>query len=128
MNSLLSQVAYKIKANFGTALQPDAAVVPLAATASSDPFTQIEVIISNVIGALTVVAGLFFVIYFIMAGVNWVTAGGDSGKIQKARDQMIQGAIGLVVIVMAYGLVGLISNLVGIHLLTPGQLLKDLQP
>jgi hypothetical protein len=80
---------------------------------------NLEKLISNGVGGLTMLAGLFFIFYFVMGGLNWVTAGGEQGKITKARDQMIQAVIGLVVIVMAYGLIGIVGKFVGLNILTP---------
>ncbi len=79
----------------------------------------LEKFISNAIGALTIIGGLFFIFYFVMGALNWITAGGDSGKITKARDQMIQGVTGMVVIVISYGLIGIIGSFVGLDLLHP---------
>ena len=75
--------------------------------------TSLTSLLSNMIGLLTVVAAISFVIYFLLGGVQWVTAGGDSSKVQKARDQMVQGVIGMVVVVISYGLIGLIGSILG---------------
>lgn len=83
--------------------------------------SNLEKFISNVVGALTVIASLFFIFYFVMGGLNWVTAGGDKGKVDKARDQMVQGVIGMIVIVISYGLLGVIGQFVGLDLLNPGR-------
>jgi len=80
---------------------------------------SLEVIISSVVGILTVIAGIFFVIFFFLAAFKWQTAGGDSGKVQKARDEMIQGVIGMIIIVAAYGIIGIIGSVVGIDILNP---------
>ena len=39
--------------------------------------TGTENLISTVIGFLTIVSGLAFIIYFIIAGFSWITAAGD---------------------------------------------------
>lgn len=95
---------------------------------ASESLTKLELIISAVIGMLTVIAGLFFVVSIILAGLDWIGAGGDSGKIQKARDRMIQGALGLVVIVLAYALVGVVGSVLGINILNPAATLTELLP
>jgi cytochrome bd-type quinol oxidase subunit 2 len=101
----------------GSAVRPDTAV------------NNVELFISNMIGLLTIVAGLFFVFYFIMGGLNWITAGGEQGKIEKARDQMVQSVIGMVVIVISYGLMGIIGKFLGIDILQPGNtFLMQLDP
>ncbi len=89
---------------------------------------NLENFISQILGILTVVASLFFIVNFMLAAVNWVTAGGDSSKIQKARDAMIQNTIGLIIVVGAYGIIGLIALIVGINILEPASILQTLIP
>jgi vacuolar-type H+-ATPase subunit I/STV1 len=124
--SLLAQ-ADTGQANFGPGLQADS---PLSQGASDNTqvLGNLEMIISNLIGFLTVIAGLFFLFYFLIAAINWVTAGGDSGKVQKARDQMVQGVMGLVVVIISYAVVGLIGSVVGIDILNPATTLGNLVP
>ncbi len=89
---------------------------------------NVEHFISNAIGGLTIIGGLFFIFYFVMGGVNWITAGGEQGKVTKARDQMIQGVIGMVVIVISYGLMGVIGGFVGFDFLHPAATFLKLVP
>jgi hypothetical protein len=97
-------------------------------TDASGALSTLELIISSVIGLFTVGGALLFIYAFIQGAVDWITAGGDSGKIQKARDRMIQGALGLVILVMAYAIIGLIGTVVGINILNPQKLLIELIP
>ena len=60
---------------------------------------------------LMVVGGLIVLLFFIQAAIEWITAGGDSGKIQKARDRMIQSTIGLIILVFSFVIVSFVSNL-----------------
>ncbi|HYD34893.1 MAG TPA: hypothetical protein VD999_02400 [Vitreimonas sp.] len=87
---------------------------------------NLELFVSQILGFLTVLAALFFIVYFVMGAFKWTAAGGDSGKVGKARDQMIQGVMGLIIIVAAYGVMGLIGRIVGIDVLSPGQSLLDI--
>ena len=89
---------------------------------------NLELMISNVVGFLTVFAGLFFIIQFVMASFSWVTSGGDSGKLQKARDKMVQGVLGLIIIISSYALIGLIGNIIGLDLVNIGDQILLLNP
>lgn len=88
----------------------------------------IETILSNIIGVVTILGGVFFILYFLLAAFSWLSAGSDSGKVEKARNQMVQGIIGLIVLVAAYSLVGLIGSIVGLNLLQPAQQIIPLIP
>lgn len=87
--------------------------------------TNLETFISQLLGLITVVGSLFFIVNFMLAALAWITAGGDAGKIQKARDQMVQSALGLVVMVGSYGIIGLIGSVVGINILQPAQTIQQ---
>jgi len=121
MLTLIAQAA-----DFGTDLVPKEGYGKnLTPTADSVGLT-IENIISNVLGTLTVIGAILFIIYFLWGSVDWITSGGDSGKVTSARNKMVQGAIGLIVLVLAYGLIGLIGTIVGVDVLHLNEQLKSI--
>ncbi len=83
---------------------------------------------SSIIGFLTVLGGVFFVIYMIIAGFEWLRAGGDTGQVEKARNRMINGAIGLLVMIISMGIVGIIGGVFGLDLLNPGEIFLNIIP
>lgn len=99
-----------------------------ALTTTANTLTTFELVISNLFAIATTVGGILFLYTFIMGALGWVTAGGDSGKITKARDQMVQGAIGLIILVAAYAIIGLIGSIVGINILYPADMIKAVIP
>lgn len=62
--------------------------------------------ISNMIRLATVVAGIYVLINFVLAGYDYITAG-DSKAGQKVRERMTSSVLGLVVIVASYVIIGL---------------------
>ena len=99
---------------FGTGIEP-----VTEAYSSGDPLTDLDLLISNILGLFTVFGALFFIIYFLMAAIQWISSGGDSGKLGEARNKMIQGVLGLIILVASYGIIGLIGSIVGIDILNP---------
>lgn len=81
--------------------------------------TQLGTLLSNLITTLTVVGSLAFVMYFTIGGLKWITAGGDKTKIQESKDQMTQAAIGLIVIVVSFFIIGIVGAVLGIDILNP---------
>lgn len=61
-------------------------------------------IVAVVIQAFIGLLGVIFVVLIVLAGYNWMTAGGDSGKVEKAKDTIMKAIIGLVIIVAAYSI------------------------
>jgi hypothetical protein len=87
-----------------------------------------ELFISNIIGFLTFIGGIFFLIYFFLGTLNWITAGGDKGKVEKARTHITNGALGVIVMVAAYAMVGLIGSMLGLDILNVGTEFTKLIP
>ena len=80
--------------------------------------------LSSIITTLTVVASLAFAIYFIIGGLKWITSGGDKTKAEEAKTQMTQAAIGLIVVVISFFIIGIISNILGLDILDPAKVLQ----
>lgn len=88
--------------------------------------TQIENIFTMIVGFLTIVAGLAFLIYFLVGGLQWLTGGGDKGKVDAAKTQMTNGVIGMIVVVASYAIVWIVGRVLGIPILSPAQLIGGL--
>lgn len=88
--------------------------------------TNLELFISNIIGFMTTIGTVFFVIYFVLGAFEWISSGGDKGKAEKARNRMMNGAIGLVIIVASYAILGLLGSFIGIDLLNPAEQIQTI--
>ena len=116
-------------AQFGNGLQPpfDNKYTQGADTGVG-AINNFELIVSNLIGLATTLGALFFIVQFVLAAITWITAGGDSGKIEKARGNMTNGIIGLIILVGAYAIIGLLGNILGIDILNFGQQISNIIP
>jgi len=65
--------------------------------------------ISNILKLLTVVAGLFSLVNFTLAGFKFIGAQGDSGAMAKVQTKITQSIFGLILIVVAYTATGLVG-------------------
>ena len=50
------------------------------------------------------------ILMFLIAGLTFITANGDAGKIKTARDAMIWGVVGLIVGLLAFSLPDIVRN------------------
>lgn len=89
---------------------------------------SLELYVSDIIGAITILAVLFFIVYSFLAAYEWVTAGSDSSKVEKSKNRFIWGTLGLILIVASYSIIGLIGSLIGISILNPGELFQNIIP
>jgi hypothetical protein len=109
-------------ANFGTGLNPsNPATSGLAAFNTADPLSSTELLFSQIIGFITLLGGMIFIVMFLNGAFKWIAGGEDSAKIQKARDLMVQAVIGLIVMVAGYGIIGLVGSIVGFDMLNPAE-------
>lgn len=67
--------------------------------------------ITNVITIIFAAAGIFAFFNLMLAGFNYITAGGDEKKIQAATASINMSLIGLVVMVVAAAVTGVVSYL-----------------
>ncbi|MBU1915764.1 pilin, partial [Patescibacteria group bacterium] len=70
--------------------------------------TDIRTIVARVINAFLGLLGLLAVSLFIYAGYLYMTAGGDSSKVDQAKKLMINVVIGLAIIMAAYAITAFI--------------------
>lgn len=89
---------------------------------------SLELYIGDIIGAITILAALFFIVHSFLAAYEWATAGGESSKVEKAKNRLMWGTLGLILIVATYSIIGLIGSLVGINILEPASMLDSIIP
>lgn len=68
--------------------------------------TTIASIIRVILGFLGVVA----VIFIILGGFKWMMAGGETTKVEKARNFIVAGIIGLAIVLAAYAIASFVIN------------------
>lgn len=78
--------------------------------------------LSTILNAVVVLAVLLLLLYLVWGGIDWITAGGDSGKVGKARDKITQGVIGIIVLASSIAILMLVQNLFGVKLIGFGSI------
>ena len=64
--------------------------------------------ITGIINAIIAVLGIVAVIVIIMGGISYMTSSGDAGKVKKAKDTILYGIIGLVIVVLSFAIVNFV--------------------
>jgi hypothetical protein len=78
---------------------------------------QFAITVATLWQTIILVGGLAFLLFFLQGGLNWITAGGDKGKIDEARAKITQGLIGLAVLAASYVIIKFIESAIGLELL-----------
>jgi hypothetical protein len=66
--------------------------------------SSVKEILLLVIDIMTIGIGILGVIGITVVGIQYLTAGGDPGKVQKSKQRMLEIVIGLVIYVVIYAL------------------------
>ena len=82
---------------------------------------EIYLIISRAINIVLGFIGLIVLIIIIVAGIEWMTSGGNADKISSAKKRMIAGVIGLAIILGAAVISNFAFNAVAISLGIEGE-------
>jgi len=75
---------------------------------------KFEGYITTIIGVLTVVGIIWFTLQIILSGFAFMQSNGDPKKMEKAQQQLTQSIIGIILVVGATILVGLIVKILGL--------------
>jgi hypothetical protein len=87
------------------------AASPACSTAGgTDPVAGPNGAIVKITGILALVAGIVSVMFVLWGGFSYITAGGDSSSIAKAKNTIIFALVGLVVAAMARPLINFVLS------------------
>lgn len=66
--------------------------------------------VGSLIGLVLSFIGVLFLLLMIFAGLSWMTAQGNSEKVTKAKDLMINAIIGLIIVLAAYAITAFVGD------------------
>ncbi|HEV2339721.1 MAG TPA: pilin [Patescibacteria group bacterium] len=84
------------------------------ATSAVATFQCLPVLYQLLINAALGLVGILAVILLIFAGMRYITAAGDSKKIEEAQKAVTYVIIGLVIVLLAFFVVGFIADITGV--------------
>lgn len=91
--------------------------------------SRLTQVISTVIGVMTAIAFIWFVILLFLGAVQYLTSGGDSKAVEGAMNKIRTALIGLVIVISAIFFIQLVGTILGIdNILNPGQFVVNLRP
>lgn len=81
------------------------------ALAASGDVAKIEGFITNLIQILASLAALISVVFIIIGGIGYITSAGNPETLEKSKKTILFAAIGLVIVLAAFILTSIISDL-----------------
>lgn len=73
---------------------------------ANDPRDTAAQVIRVLLGFLGIIA----VVIILLGGFKWMTAGGNDEKVGEARKLIVQGVVGLIIILAAFGIANFVIN------------------
>lgn len=72
--------------------------------------TELPEIIGTLINVFLSILGIIFLVLVLYAGFLWMTAAGDTGKVDKAKTLLTQAIIGLILILASYAIANFVVD------------------
>jgi len=94
----------------------------------TDVANQFSDTISNIITILTIFSGVAFLIWLLIGALTWITSSDKADRLEKAKNQMSQAIIGLVIVILAVAITSLLSKITGFAILDPASIINNLLP
>lgn len=85
---------------------------------------ELNAVVSVIIGFLTTLAALWFIIRIVLGGISWLSSGGDQKSLQGAQQTITNAIIGLAIVVASYAIISVIGTLLGLDILNPAKVLQ----
>ncbi len=67
--------------------------------------------IKSIVNIVIVVAALLTFFYLVWGAINWITSGGDKGKVEEARNKITAAVIGLLILAATWAIFQLIMTI-----------------
>lgn len=83
--------------------------------------------LSTVIGFLSIIAAIWFVIQIIVAAVGIISGAGDKNNMENGRTKITQSVIGLIVVVSGLFIVNLVGDIFGVQFLNINGLIMNIK-
>lgn len=90
------------------------AFVPSETHSYSNSFASL---IGSLISIVMPVAALLLLLYLIWGAIEWITSGGDKGKLEKSRQRITTGVIGIIIVSATISLFMLMQQILNICIL-----------
>ena len=76
-------------------------------------YNNLSVLINQVLRFIMLLAALLSFTYMLWGGFDWITSGGDKGKVQSARSKITAAVICLILVSASYAILNIVLRFLG---------------
>lgn len=87
---------------------------------ADNPNEFVSSLVRTIIMIFLIAAFIIAFISLILAGIQFITSGGDPKNISAAQSKILWGLIGLVVVLSSFGIIMLVEKVFNVHILSEG--------
>ena len=73
--------------------------------------TNAGTLLRNIINLVFIVAAVLVLFYLVWGAINWITSGGDKGKVEDARNKITAAVIGILILVATWAIFNLVIQI-----------------
>jgi hypothetical protein len=97
------------------------------ASTGLEAITQVTHAISSIIGFMTIAGSIWFLFQLLFGGYEWISSAGDAKKLTEARQRIMNGFFGLIIVIAAWAIVAMVGKFLGYDTLNPATYIGNLQ-
>ncbi len=106
-----------VQLDFG-GIAKDKEVIGTADYNPADGGAGFGALIGRILNIVIVIAALMLFLMLLWGGFEWITSGGDKGKVEKARNRITQSIIGMIVLAATIAIFAILQTALGFEVLT----------
>jgi hypothetical protein len=98
-------------------------------TGGTVALTKVTGAISAIVGFMTIAGSIWFMFQLLFGGYEWISSAGDTKKLTTARQRIMNGFFGLVIVIAAWVMIAVVGQFFGYDILVsnPGTIINQLQ-
>ena len=77
-------------------------------------------LLSNFLSVSMTIGAILLLIYLVWGAIQWITSGGDKGKVESARNKITQAIIGIIILAATTALFGIVQGFLGVCIIDIG--------
>ena len=101
-------------------LTSEATLQQLPGSENVNPDQGFSLLIGGIMSTVMIIAALMVLLNMIWGAIEWITSGGDSSKVEKARNKITQSILGIIVLSATTAIFMFVQNFLGICVLNFG--------